>query len=167
MIARMRAKGGERWLFEQIAEGRTMKSISDELETSRYELYLFVGKNDRVKQAMRLARAISATAHIEEALRISEGPGDDQDSKVRVARDNLRLGYRKYLAEAFDPDVYGKKDRAGDIVKDIAALHLDALRNVIADQQKIIQANNAQALPPGYRKKEYIVDAEVVEEEQG
>jgi len=163
MIQRIRERGGERWFFEQIANGATMTGLAKDLLTSRYELYLWVSKNDRMKLAMKVARMIGASALIEQTLTIADGPGEE-DSKVRVARDALRVGQRKYLASVFDPDQFGKKE-AVNALKDITALHLDALRAVVADQQRYIENANTRALPDGLRKKEIIVDAQVMEDE--
>jgi HD superfamily phosphohydrolase len=154
-VQRMRERGGWRWFLEQVANGRTMLDIAAEIQTSRYHLYQLVYKTERSRQSYRLARRIGADARIEAAeARVNRD--DKDDSRVKVARDQLRAEFSKYLAAVDNPEVYGKKE-AG-ITVNIAELHLDALRNRVVEATDVIVENNRQALPPAYRKQEILVE---------
>ena len=164
MIARMRAKGGWPWLLEQVASGRRIQDIANELETSRYEFYNLMNKNERIKRYYRTARMIGASARMDDALAIADGPKNgEEDTKVKVARDNLRVQFRRWLASVDDPDTFGKKE-VTDVNVTINALHLDALRATVARETALIDHLNATALPAGLRTVERIAPSPAIED---
>lgn len=185
MLMRMRelgkaqGKNGIQWLLDEVANGRTMLSLCDELNTSKWELYAWLNKSDRRKEAYQVAKRLRAIHRIEEAFKRAMGPytedgtyDGEHDSKVRVARDTLVLNATRMFAMADDPDTFGKKSETRHTVAgSVEVLHLDALRAANAEVQQLtnrFEKADEHALPPGYRKKEILppidVEAKVVEE---
>ena len=168
MVKRLRERGGWRWLMEEIASGRTAESVFKELETSRWQFYGWLNKTERSRRAYQLARMIGASARIEKAMELADGPKTadggydaEADTKVRVARDKLRVEWNKWLAGVDDPDTYGKKEEKVTH-QTINVLHLDALRARVVEEKVLLDAN---LIPAGLRKKEHIVQADIVEAE--
>jgi hypothetical protein len=166
MVMRLRAKGGWKYLLDHVAAGKPMELLIRELETSRWEFYLWLHKTERAWASYKLARKIAADGIFDEGKAIADGPDPELDSKERILRDKIRLEWRKYQASVDDPDTYGKREERV-LHQTINVLHLDALRTRIADARELLESNR---LAPGLRKTERlvkadVVDAEIIEEE--
>jgi hypothetical protein len=149
--------------------------IARELETSRYELYLWLHKTERAWRSYKVARQLGALSLIEDAMGITDGPTKEDgtydaeaDTKIRVQRDHIRSQFKKYIASVDDPDTFGKKEQKQEIKLTLPELHLDALRAVsvaLEREQQIMNYANTQKLPSGFQKKETLVtDAELISE---
>lgn len=161
-------RGGERWFLEQVAEGRSLNSISSELDCSRWLLYDWMkrpqgdetGKerHERMKRAMAEARKMSAEAHAETAGEILDALVEkDLLTSADVKLASERAGYRRWLAEVRDRETFGKSPDTQVTVVNAGGLHLDALRNrgrVEAGEGEVIEAEviedeEPEALEPG------------------
>lgn len=136
MKAQIEAWGGEDVVFERIASGETIESITNDLGVSRSMLYWWRGRPDSAKgRKWQEARKRSAEARAEQGLRIVDEVAVDADGKMRdptiaqVKAAQNRADYRWKLAATADPETYGDKREAA-VVVNVNALHLDALRSV-------------------------------------
>lgn len=120
--AKIRKAGGEAWVFEEVAGGRTLKDIAQELGISRQILSTWCNRPER-RDALSRARQEAAGALMDEALAITDS-ADEDPNVLQKARQQTDL--RKWLAARLAPQQWG--DSGPGVQVSIGQLHLDALR---------------------------------------
>ena len=121
--AAIRKAGGEIFIFDQVASGRSLKDIASDLGISRPILSTWCNNPSR-RDAYRQARRAAADALVEEGLAIADGVRDP--SEVPGAK--LRADFRRWMAARMNADSWGEQ-RGASIEINLGALHLEALRN--------------------------------------
>jgi hypothetical protein len=95
-------------LLERFANGELLVEICKENTTpARASLYHRIKSNDEFRKAYEIARELHVDAHAEETQIIADN--SEEDSPVKVARDNLRVNVRKWRAGKLEPKKYGDK----------------------------------------------------------
>lgn len=131
--------GGEEWVFDRIADGRSIQSIVDEIadaepsidSISRPMLYQWRDlKKDVRRELWELARKASAFNRLEDGEKILDDlaeSGHVMPAEVSLA--NSRANYRMALAKLCDPGLDPKKADV-NVQVSVGTLHLDALRKL-------------------------------------
>ena len=120
--ATIRKAGGEAFVFAQVAEGKTLKSIAEELGITRPILSAWCNAAPR-KDAYIHARRAAADTLVEQGLEIADSARDP--TEVPAAK--LQADYRRWMAGKIDRESWG--DQHGALVNiDLGQLHLEALR---------------------------------------
>lgn len=157
--------GGEEWVMDEIADGRTVRSIAEELGISRRYLYMWrdrPGHKERLKPMWQAAVRLSAEADLEASIadfdyldrEIMDGENGEvvrrvpASSEVQLATG--RAKFRQWLASRKDPERYGDRDQGVNVNVNLGDFHLQAMES--------IRARHALEAP--------IVEAEVVEDEE-
>ena len=121
---RIRQIGGEKVLFERIANGETLAAIGKDFQISRWIVSKVLKRTPELEVQFRAAYRAQAAAHAERGLEIlDEVPTDAGMPQVANARN--RAEYRRWLAKVSDKSAYGNE--AGTSVT-VGVLHLDALK---------------------------------------
>ncbi len=120
--AKIKTAGGEAWVFSQVAEGRTLKALAEELGISRPILSAWCNALPR-RDAYTHARRAAADALVEEGLAIADSARDP--SEVPAAK--LQADFRRWMAGKIDRESWGEQQ--GALVNiDLGQMHLEALR---------------------------------------
>jgi hypothetical protein len=114
--------GGESYVMEQVASGRTLQSIADEIGVSRPILSMWANAAPR-KDALAHAKRLAASALAEQGLGIVDAVSDP--AEVPAAK--LRSDFRKWMASRLSSEEWGDQ-RGPTVAIQLNALHLDALR---------------------------------------
>ncbi|WP_028491436.1 hypothetical protein [Thioalkalivibrio sp. ALE19] len=122
--ATIRKAGGEAYVFGQVAEGRTLKAIAEDLGISRQILSTWCNRPQR-RDALTRARQEAAGALMDEALAITDNAEEDATALQKVKQ---QADLRKWLAGRLSPQQWG--DTGPGVQVNIGQLHLDALRQV-------------------------------------
>lgn len=120
-LEELRESAGLRWrILEEVAAGKSIGDICRQYAVSRYAFHKFVESDPEFAQQLLVAKRLRAEARVEEAVEIADTatPGD-----VNVAK--LRVDVRKWLAEAEDPAMYGKR---AQVTMNFQQVHLTALK---------------------------------------
>jgi len=148
LIADIEAKPeGTEWVFDQLADGRTVRSIAEELGISRRYLYMWRDRPEakhELKPMWEAAVRMSAEADLEASTHdferldrvISPDPetGEERRRVPQSAEVQLATGrakFRQWNAARKDPDKYGDKSGV-EINLNIGDLHLEAMANAKA-----------------------------------
>lgn len=125
--------GGIEWVAEQIAIGRTRKSIADSLDVSPSMIYRWIRANDEYKTIVREAERICADYLMDEAKEILDN-ASNRESNIAQAR----AKFRERMAERLDREKYGTPKEAAVNIS-IGEMYLHALRQpeVIEDAEVI------------------------------
>jgi len=122
--------GGDEWVFDQIAGGRAVGDIAQDLGISRRYLYNWRDQarhKDRRRRLWHEAMKFSAEAHAEKGLsgltNLHDGERIPFPAEVTLA--TSEANYRKWLASRRDPEGFGDKKETLQI--NIGDLHLQAL----------------------------------------
>ena len=155
--------GGPEVIMDLIADGATVREVSEVMGCSRRYVYMWRDQpkwQGRLKEMWQVAMRMSAEAEVEKASEqfsrldrvIDTDPvtGEEirripQSSEVQLATG--RVKFRQWLAARKDPERYGDQQQTAQVHVSIGNLHLDALQQVKA----------REALPP-------VVEAEVLED---
>lgn len=113
--------GGEEFILVQVAGGRTLKDLAQELGISRPILSAWCNAEPR-RDAYRSARRAAANALVEEGLEIADQVKDP--SQVPAAK--LKSDYRRWMASRMNPDNWGEA-RTPMISISAENLHIEAL----------------------------------------
>jgi hypothetical protein len=128
--ARIDELGGEDWVFGQIADGKTLQSIADQVPCSRQWLSSIWMKGPGRKDKLREARKESAPLVAEDAGDILERTAalpTEQLTPARVQIDRARADHQLKRAAFLDPETFGEKQGVS-LTIDIGQLHLEALK---------------------------------------
>jgi hypothetical protein len=122
--------GGESYVMEQVASGRTLQSIADEIGVSRPLLSMWANAAPR-KDALAYAKRQAASALAEQGLSIVDAASDPTD----VPAAKLQSDYRRWMASRLSSEDWGEQRSPSVVV--VNALHLGALRQarVIEEDQ--------------------------------
>ena len=131
MITDIKKAGGHEKIFEQIANGRTIASISKDFGISRSFLSTYLNRPE-TQSALRIAQRSGASAKADEALEIADNVEVDTAS-ISKAREQISV--RKWMASAMDPDRFNTTRSQQNVQVNIGAQHLDALRKVQVDEK--------------------------------
>jgi hypothetical protein len=168
LVRDIKAKpGGEEWVMDQLADGRTVRSIAEELGVSRRYLYMWrdrQGHRERLKPMWEAAVRLSAEADLEASIAdfdrldrvIYTGEDGQEERRVPQASEvqlaTGRAKFRQWLAGRKDPEKYGEEKGGVNVNLNIGDLHVQAVESV--KQAHRLEART-EAMP-----------VEVVEEEQ-
>ncbi len=134
--ATIRKAGGETFIFDQVASGRSLKDIAEELGVSRPILSTWCNAPAR-RESYRQARQAAADALVEEGLAIADSVREA--SEVPGAK--LRADFRRWMAARMNAQSWG--DQTGALVSvDLGKLHIEALRAANredAERRKVIE----------------------------
>ena len=166
-------EGGEDWLFEQIAEARTIGDIAAELDISRRYLYTWrdrPGHKERLRPKWDAAMRLSAEAMLENATSsfdrldrvIEHDPitGEDIRRVPAAAEVQLvsgRVKFQQWMAARRDPATFGDQAAgvgAVNVNLSFGDMHIAAMTAVKA----------REALAPPIEEAE-VLEAEVIEAE--
>lgn len=133
--AKIRTAGGEAWVFSQVADGRTLKALAEELGISRPMLSAWCNAAPR-RDAYTHAKRAAADALVEEGLAITDRVSDP--SEVPAAK--LQADFRRWMAGKINREAWG--DQHGALVNvDLGQLHLEALRQFNAEEKAAIKGD--------------------------
>ncbi len=122
--AKIKAAGGEAFIFSQVAEGKTLKALAAELGISRQVLSTWANQAPR-RDALSRARREAATALIDEALHLTDSV---EPETAAIQKAKLQSDLRRWIAGRLSREDWG--DQQGALVNiDLGKLHLEALRN--------------------------------------
>lgn len=126
---------GEDEVFEMIASGLSIGKVAEHYGTSRQQLYTWRdrdGQKERRREKWELAMKASASAKAEEGETILDELSERElpPSTADVSLANSRAAYKRWLASVRDRETYGEKAQGPNVVVNIQALHLDALRKM-------------------------------------
>ncbi len=121
--ATIRKAGGETFIFDQVASGRSLKDIASDLGISRPILSTWCNASIR-RDAYRQARRAAADALVEEGLAIA----DSVREPTEVPGAKLRSDFRRWMAARMNAESWGE-GRGPSIEITLGQLHLEALRN--------------------------------------
>jgi hypothetical protein len=152
-IADIDARGGEEWLFDMVADGKTVKWIMEthfpELSRAMFYRYIYAGGEERDKR-FKVARKVGAGMLIEEALEILDDA--DATTKGGASKAKAQAAFRQWLAGKFNKEEYGDEHPnalpAGTVLN-IGQLHLHALRSEGSPDNQLIPDGECIALPAG------------------
>ncbi len=96
------SRGGEAWILDEIASGRSVAALSRELECASSLLRAYLEHPRRVNR-FREAQRRAASAWADEMLELADAATPD-DWRAR----QLRINVRKWLAEKHDPQQFGQ-----------------------------------------------------------
>ena len=120
--ATIRKAGGENYVFDLVASGRSLKDIAEELGVSRPILSTWCNNPAR-RESYRQARQAAADSLVEEGLAIA----DSVREPTEVPGAKLRADFRRWMAARMNAESWG--DRTGALVNiDLGRLHIEALR---------------------------------------
>lgn len=162
LVAKIEAMpGGWQDIFDAIADGATYRMLAIKFGVSRAFMHRVVTQDDERRQRAEEAYRLRADAMVDESLEIADNVNVNLPADVQAAK--LKIDLRRWLA-AVDNSRYQRAERAMQVNVNIGQLHLDALRRRVitagpADTH-IAQTEQPLVAPP-------VVDAEVVEEEDG
>ena len=121
MLQRIETVGGDEWLLEEVAKGRTLRSIAEEVGITQPKLCGYLREEKR-RELYARAREAAAGALVEQSLEIVDAA---DPATVQVAK--LRADTRRWIAGKYDRATWGD-DRGPTVAIQINGLHLDALR---------------------------------------
>lgn len=127
LIADIDAAGGEAALYERIADGDSVLTISRDFGISRSFLSNHLNRSPEHKANMRRARETRADFLGDEINEIA-----DTATPLTANVAKLRIDTRRFIAGRLNPDTWSEK-QAPLIQINANSLHLDALRKVRAD----------------------------------
>jgi hypothetical protein len=134
-------RGGDDWVFDQLADGCTVRSIADQLGVNRRMMYQWrdrEGKKEQRKPVWEAAVRMSAEADLEntmvdfEKLERTIETMPDGSTMVRsptnteVALVTGRAKFRQWLASRKDPERYGERSDV-NVNVNYGSQHLAAL----------------------------------------
>jgi transcriptional regulator with XRE-family HTH domain len=114
------------YIFQQLEEGKLQKDIADSLGVMRSSLARWLNANQERKQLLSESRAHASDGLAEEMLTIADEAAN-AGAAHEVAAAKLRIETRARIAGVWNREKYGEQ-KAGQVVVNIGALHLDALR---------------------------------------
>jgi hypothetical protein len=121
--AKIKAAGGEAWVFAQVAEGKTLKALAAELGISRQVLSTWANKGPR-RDMLSHARREAATALVDEALALTDAV---EPETAAIQKAKLQSDLRRWIAGRLSREDWG--DQQGALVNiDLGKLHIEALR---------------------------------------
>ena len=121
--AKIKAAGGETFVFAQVSEGKTLKALAAELGISRQVLSTWANQGPR-RDMLSRARREAATALVDEALHITDSV---EPETAAIQKAKLQSDLRRWMAGRLSREDWG--DQQGALVSiDLGQLHLDALR---------------------------------------
>lgn len=127
--------GGEEWVFDQLAEGRTVGQVAEDLGISRRYLYRWrdrIAHKERRRALWKEAMQMSGAAQAERGLQELETVDRDESGAHRIPMSaevqlaGSRAKYRQWLAGKLDPETYG--DKGLEMSFSFGDLHLQALQ---------------------------------------
>tara|TARA_R110002096_G_scaffold8182_1_gene34423 strand:+ start:98 stop:616 length:519 start_codon:yes stop_codon:yes gene_type:complete len=125
--------GGDDWVFDQIADGRSIKSITDQLPgpPDRSQLYRWrdiPAHREERRAAWAAAKVQSADSRLEDGELILEDlAAKEIFSSQEVQLATSRANYKSAMAKMANP-LYGDKQASGGQTINIGELHIGALR---------------------------------------
>ena len=121
--AKIKAAGGEAWVFAQVAEGKSLKALAAELGISRQILSTWANKGPR-RDMLSHARREAATALVDEALALTDAV---EPETAAIQKAKLQSDLRRWIAGRLSREDWG--DQQGALVNiDLGKLHIEALR---------------------------------------
>ena len=101
------------WVCEELIQGRSIRSIARELDTSATSLLRWLDREPGRMRQYQLARQAQADAIVDELIELADSPVpvDEQGRTDSAAVNQLRLRVdtRKWIASKFRPGVYGDR----------------------------------------------------------
>jgi hypothetical protein len=144
--------GGEDYVFDQLASGRSVGDVAGDLGISRRYLYYWrdrLGHKERRKPLWEEAIRFAGEAHAERGMAELDGLGVDVNSpQVQLA--TSKSNFRKWLAAKSDPERYG--DKAAGITFNLGDLHIQALQQ--PRDVPVIEAEVVEVLEGGSSEQE-------------
>jgi transposase-like protein len=119
-------EGYAEFIFDELDKGETQSAIAREIGVMQSSLSRWLNANQERKQSLAESRAHASHRLAEETLAIADEAAN-AGSAHEVAAAKLRIETRRHLAGVWNREQYGEQQR-GQVVVNIGALHLDALR---------------------------------------
>jgi hypothetical protein len=144
-------RGGEDWLFDQLAE-RSVGKVARDLGYSRQMLYDWRDASEQRAQRWKRCKDIRSDVALDEGDEIMENLASiENPTPAQVQQANSVANWKRELAKMLNPAEYSDKQQS--ITLNIGSLHLDALR--AASQRAIEPVREAE-----FRVLEAGVDSE-------
>lgn len=125
---------GEEEIFADIAEGLSIRKLAAKLGLcGTRPLYMWRNRSDARRHAWAEALKYRAESHADDILTIADEVEEEPDA---IAKANLRINARKWLAAVSDPERFSKQSQH-KVVVNVGSLHLTAVKNVNAEMQKL------------------------------
>lgn len=136
VAAAVRNRGGIDWLFDQIAQGRTISALARDLAIGRSALSMWLNKPER-KERLVAAQQEAAYAITDEQQDIADGikpeTGIDGTTVIvpmseAIAKARLQIDVRRERAAVLNREIFGKQAPRGD--NDLGEILVGALTAV-------------------------------------
>jgi transposase-like protein len=114
------------FIFDELDAGQTQSAIARQIGVMQSSLSRWLNANQERKQSLAESRTHASHKLAEETLAIADEAAN-AGSAHEVAAAKLRIETRRHLAGVWNREQYGEQ-KAGQVVVNIGALHLDALR---------------------------------------
>lgn len=148
MIAEIKDRGGEDWLFDLVASGTPVLRIAEQyLNCGKSMLYRWLREDPGRREALKRAREESGHALVEEGLDIVDNADEDN---VQVAKE--RASMRKFMASRYNRADFGEQN-APQVAISIGSLHLASLQTV-APEVLQVASDQIEVLPAETGKPE-------------
>jgi hypothetical protein len=121
---------GEAWVFDQIADGKSLQNVADDLKVGRSTLWRWVnqhGPDSTRRKAFEAARELSAYALEDQGADVLDDLADKDFESQDVALAKARSDYRKWQASIRNKN-FRDQASAGNVTVNIQTLHLEALK---------------------------------------
>lgn len=145
-LAAVAARGGWGPILERIADGEPLSKIAREFNVSRSFMATLLHADEERSKLVKGMRATIAAAITEKTLELADGTPDNA-TREELARADLRIRVRQWLAARYDPAQFGDKKGDVNVQVNIDGLYLDALRRANVEQLPALPAAAQPALP--------------------
>ena len=126
MLTLIKKVGGEEYVLEQVAAGKSLTRVAEMIGCSISTLSQHMNATEERKGALRKAREVAATSLVDQGLEIVDRATD----AAEVPSAKLRSEYRRWMAGRMARDTWGEPKQGPQVAIQINGLHLDALRAV-------------------------------------
>jgi hypothetical protein len=115
-------------VLERLAHGEFLTRIARDLGFHPSSWYRAIERKDGLRKRYEEARRIGAEEMVAEGLRILDEARPATSAEAMILKE--RAGYRRYLAERFDPATFGAHDPSVKVELSFGDAHMQALKEL-------------------------------------